>query len=446
MILPTIKLRIVLIMPTGAIHRYKGGMFKRVLRYAPLTLTTLAALVPKDLNAEIKIVDEGIEVLDTDFEADIVGITAITGTAMRAYQIADIIRAKGIRVVLGGVHPSLLPDEALQHADSVVVGFAEETWPQLLYDFCRGEMKPIYVQPRDATLSFLPHPRRDLLKQDTYITTNSVYASRGCPNTCDFCVIPAVWGRKVYFRPIDQVIHEIAAFKGDDFVLIDPNLVAETAYAKQFFKELAVLKKRWYGLATTEITKDRELFKLIIKSGCKGVFLGFETVDQSTLNVISKDFNLVRRYGEVIEELHDNNIIIQGAFVFGFDHDDASVFERTVDFVYKYNIDLPRFSVLTPFPRTKVYNDLAKENRIIERDWALYDSQHVVYEPRNMTCHELENGLHWAWRKAYSIPSIIKRIAGSRTAPGIAFMTNIGYRHYSQNLSNYTKQVMTDRG
>ncbi|NOX97455.1 MAG: B12-binding domain-containing radical SAM protein [Nitrospirae bacterium] len=430
-------MKILLIMPSGAMHRHKTGNFKRFLRYAPLTLTTLAALVPEDIDAEIEIVDEGVEVLNDDFQADLVGINAITGTSKRAYAIADKARRRGMKVVLGGVHPTLMPQESAQHADAVVMGFAEETWPQLIYDFKNGRLQKYYKQPENASLKNLPFPRRDLLKKNAYITINSTYATRSCPNSCRFCVIPIVWGKRAYFRPIKEVIKEIDNMEGRTLVLIDPNLIADVEYAKELFTELAPLKKKWFGLSTMQVTSDEELFKLIVKSGCKGLFLGFESIAQATLKDVMKDFNLVKKYKQVVEKLHDNGIAIQGAFVFGFDQDDRMVFKRTVDFVNELKIDLPRFSVLTPFPGTPIYDSLKSQGRIVEKDWSLYDGQHVVFQPAKMTAEELQDGLYWAWKNSYGLSSIFKRISGTGSSFLVSIVTNLGYKLYADKIAKY---------
>ncbi|NQU24647.1 MAG: B12-binding domain-containing radical SAM protein [Candidatus Nealsonbacteria bacterium] len=437
-------MKLLLIMPSGSIHRHRSGNFKKVLRYAPLTLTTLAALVPANLGAEIRLIDEGVEPVPNDFDADLVGINAITGTAPRAYAIADRARSQGCTVVLGGVHPTLLPDEALLHSDAIVTGFAEQAWPQLLHDFSEGRMKRVYRAPSNPSLEGLPTPRRDLLCKNAYITVNSVYASRGCPNRCGFCVIPVAWGQRAYLRPIHEVIHEIEALDGRDLVLIDPNLIANRPYARQLFREMAPLRRRWYGLATTEITDDKELFDLLVRSGCKGLFIGFESVSQSTLNRINKGFNPVHRYKEIVRRLHDRGIAVQGAFVFGFDNDDPSVFERTVEVVAELKIDLPRYSVFTPFPGTPVFNRLSSQQRIFEKDWSLYDAQHVVFRPNRMTAEQLQEGLYRAWLETYKLSSIARRIVASRCTPLVSIAANLGYKYYAAKLSQFDNRTLVE--
>src|SRR5947209_11077372 len=209
-------MRIQLLSPAGEIHRNGTGIFKTALRYAPLTLSTLAALVPGELEAEVTIQDEGVQPLDLNFPPSLVGITAITGTAPRAYAVADRLRAAGHTVVLGGVHATLLPDEAARHADAVVTGYAEKSWPQLLRDHARGALKPRYFTPTGRRLEGVPIARRDLLKKERYATVNSIEATRGCPHKCDFCVVPTAWSNTYAHRPVEEVVAELETFEGKD--------------------------------------------------------------------------------------------------------------------------------------------------------------------------------------------------------------------------------------
>ena len=437
-------MRISLISPAGAMHRCTSGNFKKALRYAPLTLTTLAALVPDELDAEIEIVDEGVQRIPEEIDADLVGITAITGTATRAYRLADELRARGIPVVLGGVHPTIMPDEAKCHADTVVIGYAEETWPQLLHDFAAGRMKPFYRQHEHPSLAGRPFPRRDLLRKNLYLTVNRVQATRGCPNSCDFCVIPPAWGRRQLFRPIEDVVREIESLDGSSFCFLDPSPTENAAYAKALYRALIPLSKRWFGLATVRTADDPELLDLCARSGCRGLLLGFESLSQRGLDGITKSFNSPSRYLDVVRKLHDRGIAIQGCFVLGLDGDDASVFERTVEFVDRAKIDLPRYSVYTPFPKTASFTRLKAEGRILTEDWALYDSQHVVFRPRLMSPEELEQGLHWTWRQTYRVRSIVTRLLSSRCAPVVCALTNVGYRIYADRLPTFTPDVVSE--
>jgi radical SAM superfamily enzyme YgiQ (UPF0313 family) len=436
-------MKIALMAPAGAMHRYNGS-FARSLHYAPLTLATLAALVPQDIEAEIAIFDETVEPLPREIEADLIGMTVITGTSQRVYCWADYYRSRGIPVVLGGVHATLLPQEAKAHADAVVVGYAEQSWPRLLRDFQTGFLQPFYHMNRDFTLRGRPIPRRDLLKKAGYITTNVVEATRGCVHSCRFCVTPVVTGHTVVTRPISEVIAEVERLPGKEVVFIDVNLIANPVYAKTLFTELIPLKKTWFGLVTVNIGKNKDLLSLMAKSGCRGVLIGFESVTDGSLKTIDKPFNKVAEYAELVKKLHNSGIAINGTFVLGTDGDDQSVFARTVDMIQKLRIDLPRYSVMTPFPGTPLYQSLEKEGRIVDRDWSLYDVEHCVIAPKQMSPEELEAGLAWAWRQTYKISAIFERIAVWDTMFPLKIPVNLGYRTYAQKLYHFTEDVMRD--
>jgi radical SAM superfamily enzyme YgiQ (UPF0313 family) len=435
-------MRIQLLSPAGEIHRNSTGIFRTSLRYAPLTLTTLAALVPPELNATITIQDEGVQPLDLSFDADLVGITAITGTALRAYAVADELRSRGQTVVLGGVHPTLLPDEAARHADSLVLGYGEQSWPELLRDFTRRQIKSRYHSPTGRILSGVPVARRDLLKRNRYATINSIEATRGCPHKCDFCVVPTAWSNTYAHRPIAEVIAELRTFEGRHALFIDLSPVEDVHYAKALYQAMIPLCMRWVGLSTTRIAEDAELLRLAAASGCKGLLIGFESISQDTLNQTNKHFHTAPQYGEVVKKLHDHGIAIQGCFVFGFDNDDESVFERTVEFVDQSKIDLPRYAVATPFPNTGLYRRLEAEGRLLHKNWALYDVEHVVFQPWQMTPERLQEGLEWTWRQSYSWRSIFNRLSGAPwSVLPLWISLNLGYRYYARHLHEKTHPV-----
>jgi radical SAM superfamily enzyme YgiQ (UPF0313 family) len=435
--------KIQLLSPAGEIHRNRTGIFKTALRYAPLTLTTLAALVPPELDAEITIQDEGVQPLDLDFDADIIGITAITGTAQRAYHIADQLRARGQTVVIGGVHATLLPDEAAQHADALVLSYAEQSWPRLLRDFARGRLQPRYYTPTERRLAGVPIARRDLLKKNRYATVNSIEATRGCPHRCDFCVVPSAWPNIYAHRPIEDVIAELETFDKPHALFIDLSPVEDVQYAKALYRAMIPLRMKWVGLSTTRIAEDPELLKLAAASGCRGLLIGFESISQDTLNETHKGFHAAPQYGEVVQRLHDHGIGIQGCFVFGFDNDDENVFERTVEFVDQTKIDLPRYAVVTPFPGTGLYRRLEATGRLLHKDWSLYDVEHIVFQPKQMTPERLQEGLEWSWRQSYGWSSIFTRFRlASPSMWPLWLSLNFGYRYYSRHLHEKTARVI----
>jgi radical SAM superfamily enzyme YgiQ (UPF0313 family) len=431
------KLKIVLICPRGPLYRHRGGIWKKTMRYAPLTLTTLASLVPEEIPSDVKIIDEGVEDIDVErIAADLIGITAITGTAPRAYELCAQFRQRNIPVVLGGVHPTLMPEEAMQHADSVVVGYAEESWPQLLREFVSGKLQPRYNQSPNLKLANLPFPKRELYNSRLVNVAHTLEATRGCIYQCEFCVVPSAWGKPLQ-KPVADVIADIQQMHAKRVIFLDLNLIADVPYAKELFRALIPLKIQWGGLATTTIAWDDELLDLAARSGCRGLLIGFESLNQASLVEARKGFNARQGYHEVIRKIRDRRIALMGCFVFGFDHDTSQTFDDTVDFVLSSHMELPRYAIAVPFPGTPFFKRLKAQGRITTENWGLYDGQHVVFQPKNMTADELQRDTQRAWKKTYSYASIWKRLAGSRTQLPIAIPANLGYRFYAYHLDTF---------
>jgi len=430
-------MKIALLSPKGPLYRHRGGIFKRSLRYAPLTLTTLAALVPPELGAVVEIYDEGIEEIDLNLSADLVGMTVITGNAPRAYALADHFRGRGIPVVLGGPHVSLLPEEAQKHADAVVVGYAEQTWPQLLCDLYAGRMKPRYDQAPDFSLAGQPFPQRDLLRRFSYSTTHTFEATRACIHNCDFCVVPIAWGTQPYLKPVEEVIQDIRQQKAKRAVFVDLNLIADPDHAASLFEALIPLRVKWFGLVTALLADNEELLSLAVRSGCTGLLVGFESLSKKSLRSSGKGFNDSQRFKEIVDKFHGYRVTLMGCFVFGLDDDTPDIFEETARFVVEAKIDLPRFAILTPFPGTPLFARLKAEGRILTQDWSLYYGQHVVFQPATMSVEQLYDGTEMAWKHAYCYPSIARRLAGSRRQPLISLAANLGYRFYADHLHDY---------
>jgi radical SAM superfamily enzyme YgiQ (UPF0313 family) len=429
-------MKIALISPKGPLYRHRGGIFRKSLRYQPLTLTTLAALVPPELNAEIEVYDEGIQDVPETLNADLIGMTVITGTSKRAYELAAHFRAQGKVVVLGGPHVTLVPHESAMHADAIVVGYAEDAWPELLRDFASGTLKGEYRQAQDFSLDRpdMPFARRDLFSGRQFLTQAVFEATRSCGHDCEFCIAPSAWGRKQLQKPVSWVIEDIRRVGQRRILFIDLNLVADLEYARSLFSALIPLKVRWFGLSTVLIAHDRELMELMARSGCRGLLLGLESITAGSLGDANKRFNSSVDYEQLITDLHDLGIAVQGCFVFGMDHDSLDVFEATAEFAIRTAIDLPRFAVLTPFPGTPLHQRLADEGRIFTRDWELYDGQHVVFQPRNMSPQQLAAGHERAWKSVYRYSAIARRLWNAGALEPLGIAANLGYRFYAHRL------------
>jgi radical SAM superfamily enzyme YgiQ (UPF0313 family) len=430
-------MRIALVSPKGPLYRSRGGIFRKSLRYQPLTLTTLAALAPAELDIDFLLHDEGTGDIPLDLDADLIGLTLITGSAQRGYELAAEFRKRGKTVVLGGPHVTLLPDEAQQHADAICVGYAEESWPQLLRDFAAGQMKPRYNQGHDFQLTNLPFARRDLLDGRNYLTQAVFEATRACAHDCEFCVSPTAWGRKQFQKPIDHIVEDIRRVGAKKILFIDLNLISDRTYARELFTALIPLKVRWFGLSTSLIGRDPDLMELMARSGCTGLLIGFETISKAGLSGIRKSFNDPALYASLIRDLHRLGISIQGCFVFGNDEDSLATFDETVDFVLETRIDLPRFALLTPFPGTPLHTRLRHEGRILTTNWDLYDGQHVVFRPKQLSVEELQSGHERAWRRAYGYKAIASRVAIAGSQIPLSLAANLGYRYYAHHLHTH---------
>jgi radical SAM superfamily enzyme YgiQ (UPF0313 family) len=390
-----------------------------------LTLPILAALTPS--NIEVKITDERAESIDYESDADLIGLTYLTADAYRAYRIADEFRKRSKFVVMGGPHASILPEEAIRHADSVVIGEAEPIWKNLLQDFQKGSPMKFYQSKTSVKMENLPLPRRNLVKCRGFTTIEMVETSRGCPFNCDFCYMPTLFGRSYRLRPIEDVIKEIKTLKKKYLSFADDNLVGDPDYAKNLFKELIPLGKNWFSNFSLARAGDTQLLKLAAQSGCTRMALGFESVSQPSLDGVNKGFNRVKRYEEIIKKIHDQGITIIGYFMFGFDEDDVSIFPRTVEFIEKSLIDRPIFFILTPIPKTRLYQRLLLEKRILDTNWSHGDGTHVMFRPKLMTVDELEEGYRWAIKQTHSLSSITRQWLESfkYTNPFYSFALNL---------------------
>jgi radical SAM superfamily enzyme YgiQ (UPF0313 family) len=431
-------MKILLISPER--ERKKEETF--LFRLSFLNLPYVAAVTPTDV--EVKIVDEALEKVDVEEEADLVGLTAQTPVAPRAYQIAEEFKKKGIPVVMGGVHASMLPEEALQHVDAVVIGEAEEVWPDLIGDLRKGQLKRIYRGSGFVNPSNLPLPRRELLYEKSYLPLKLLETTRGCPHRCDFCGVSKFFGFQYRSRPISEIDRELktlfqktqvmnSALKGflslfsKDLpyflkrrllYIIDSNVAGDRRFCLNLVSLLKEFDFLWYGHAPVSVAFDQELMKGFSESGCIALNIGFESFSTKNLQSMGKGFNQPSRYAEAVKRIHDQGIGIMGTFIVGLDDDDPGVFQRIIDFCIENKLDWALTFIMAPYPGTDSFRRLEEEGRIFCRDWEKYDSLNAVYQPLLMSAEELEKGMRRVWKKVFSLPSIYERvIKGPRIHP-----------------------------
>lgn len=392
----------------------------------PLSLMTLAALTPSGW--DVAIVDEDVQPVDYDCEADLIGISLLTMTAWRGYRIADRFRERGAKVVLGGIHATVVPEEAARHADAVVIGEAEQLWHRVLADAGAGRLQRFYSSEGFCSMQGMPLPRQDVLSEHGYLTTNLIQTTRGCPHRCSFCSVHAISGNRYRTRPVGEVIAELETFDNPVAIFMDDNVVGNPSYSKRLFKAMIPLRLQWWGQVTLALAADDELLDLAAESGCKIACVGFESVSPASISAIGKSHtNAVSAYAEAVKKLHARGICVQGSLILGLDNDDTDVFAKTVEFVQDNNIDLPSICVLTPYPGTALFEHLRADGRLPRADWYLADggatAGKVMFRPKLMSPEELEEGHRFVRARIHSLGAMVKRsmCAGTNPVIGAAF-------------------------
>lgn len=399
----------------------------RVLNFQQITMPYLAARAPAGW--EVRHVDEEAEPVSEEAEADVVGITFHTPSAYHAYGLADRFRRRGACVALGGPHVTLLPDEARQHADVIFIGEAEGVWEEFLGGFEAGAYRSVY-EPADApTLEGAPMARKALFHRRDH-TSGVLFATRGCPNRCDFCTIAKMYRHGLRRRPVAEVAAEYGSFRGKVIIFWDDNLAADPDYAKVLFRAVAPYRKWWSSQVSVQAGRDDEFLEAAARSGCKQLFVGLESISQASLAGVHKGFNRAEEYAGLIDRIHAHGIAVQAGIVFGFDGDTPAIFGETVDFLEAAGVQNATFNILTPFPGTPLFERLEAEGRILTRDWRRYNSRSdVVFAPRQMSAAELLAGFRYANARFYSLRSVARRLGRSPVQMGWALPLNLAYTY-----------------
>jgi len=383
----------------------------RVLNFQQITMPYLAAFAPPDWT--VLHIDEAVRAVDFATQADLVAITFHTPSAPHAYGLAAGFRQRGIPVVLGGPHVTLMPDEAQAHADVIFIGEAESGWPQFLRDFEAGRHRRRYCATEPPPLEQTPMSRKDQFHRRDH-TGGVLFATRGCAYRCDFCTVAVMYQSRVRKRPVEAVAEEYGSFQGKVIILWDDNIASDLKYAKTLFRALAQHHKWWSSQASIHAAQDDEFLELAARSGCKQLFVGLESISQASVDEVRKGFNRVTGYARAIERIHSHGIAVQAGIVFGFDHDTPAIFDDTLNFLEGAGVQNATFNILTPFPGTRLYWRLEAEDRILTRDWSKYNGRaDVVFQPRQMSPQELLAGYQHANRRFYSLRSVQRRLSRS---------------------------------
>jgi radical SAM superfamily enzyme YgiQ (UPF0313 family) len=379
----------------------------RAIKIPQLALHILASLTPDDV--DITVVDEEIREIDFSLEFDLVGISCMTATANRSYQLSDMFRQRGSKVVLGGIHPTILPQEAIQHADAVVIGEAEGCWAGVVNDFRKGKLQKFYRAP-EPDLSKYPFPKRNLQIDKALFNCVGLLTTRGCPYACEFCSVTDFYGRKIRHRPVSMVVEDVKQSGSKAFFVLDDNVAGHPEYSRELFEALIPLGIRWVGQSSISLAKDKEMLKLCRLSGCAALFFGLESVSPASLIGMKKTLKSIEETEEAIKIIQDNGIAFHPSFILGFDTDTKAIFDDTLEFLMGTKLPTMDVHVLTPYPGTRIYQRFKDQGRIISYDWSHYDHYTVVFQPKNMTPQELAKGHHYVQSEFYSFSSIVRHV------------------------------------
>lgn len=396
-----------------------------------MALVTLATLTPPPHKASIE--DENVHAVNFSDSPDLVGITVNVDTRDRAIEIAKQYRKRGIKVIMGGIHASACPDELTAHCDAVCIGEAEEIWVKILNDASENNLQPRYMNADTTSMDNFPAPNWEYISKKDYLYHNVVTTSRGCPFHCEFCYNSCDYIRNPYRnRPVSKVIDEIKQSDFRQIMFIDDNLLGSTDWLREFLPELKKLRIIWHGAVSANIIYHSEIIELMSDSGCRSLFIGFESIHHDSLQSVKKFQNKTSDYERLIKLLHEHGIMVNSSLVFGFDHDTRQTFDQTLEWLIQNKVESMTSHILTPYPGTKLYKKLNDENRIIENDLRKYNTSNVVFQPKNMTPEELRHGYLGIYEKFYSLKSIIQRRPLNYQLIAPYLMFNFGYRKFGK--------------
>jgi radical SAM superfamily enzyme YgiQ (UPF0313 family) len=390
-----------------------------------LALHILEGLTPPE--HAVKLVEEECDTIDLEEPCDLVGISCMTANAPRAYALAREFKKRGKTVILGGVHPTILPAEAAAYADAVVVGEAEGVWEQVLRDVAAGRLKKTYHQSSPDLSRYIPMKFRQSTMKRLF-NVIPVMSTRGCPYSCEFCCVSDLFGKTIRHVPVPNVVRDLQDTGGKTYIFLDDNIMGKPAYAKELFRAIKPLKIHWAGQSSISFVHDTELMRLAAESGCSALFFGLESVSETQLKTMRKSIKEIKLVEEAIKKVKGIGIHFHASLVFGFDNDTPAIFPETLEFLQKNQIGTASLNVLTPYPGTKLYEQFCREDRLLTTDWRYYDHSTVVFKPKGMTPYELQTGAMRVREEYTKLGAIFGRLPGNLSHPLLHLALNLGAR------------------
>lgn len=436
-------MKILFVYPTRLDRDKKPIKYKQAF-LPPLALAILNGLTPA--RHDVRVVNDIVEDIDFSADYDLVAVTAMTTQIGRAYQIADRFRELGVKVVIGGIHATILPDEVKAHADAVVIGEADNLWDDVLADFENNRYKEFYRDTSFPDLRKLILPRWDNMNLTIYprppghnLPKMPLFTTRGCVFNCKFCSVSKYFGRTYRFKPISHVIKEIDHLDTKNYLFVDDNIACNADYSRELFQALIKKKISWFSQISTTVLKTPDLIDLAAQSGCTSLFIGIESINRGSLKSVKKSFNKIEQYEELFARLRKAGIKPFPSIIFGLDDDTPEQFGATIEFLMKNKIGNAYFWILTPLPGTDLFEEMEKEGRILSKDWSRYNLSDVVFRPKNFTPDELYNGYWQAFQEFFSLKNIAKRLLYNvpiTARPFDAFVRSLFYQMYYRRKVN----------
>ena len=435
-------MRIMLVLAKDNIYKY-NSIHKRKY-YPQITLITLESLIDRKYNADVVIVDEGVEKWDATSKKyenekfDLICISSVISGSKRAKEIAKFWKSKGAHTLIGGHYATALKEEALQYFDTVITGAAEISFPMFLEDFTNGTPKREYFNL--VGNDYEPKPlNRKLLKNKKYFKNyGTIVANNGCPNKCSYCSITKMYSGKNQIKSIEYVINEIKTNKLKKWIFLDPNFLGNRNYAIQLMEELKKLKIKWTASATINIGNDKKILQLMKESGCIGLVIGLESFVQENLDGVNKKFNNVAEYKKLVKTIQSYGISVLSTLMIGMETDTVESIRQIPDIIEEIGVDVPRYNIITPYPGTPFFNQLKEEGRLLTEDWYYYDTETVVFKPKNMSYDTLQEEFYKLWLDTFTFKRIIRRVKTSRNK-GLKFILEVFSRQHARKFRKYGK-------